>query len=309
MVSSLFPSKLAPLAAALMAVFAVGSARAEIYKWVDEGGTIHFSDDPSAAPKRRGDENSLFFVPPRAPAAAVPDSAPEPARLSDPVSPPPGDKHAVVAKIKRRGEGFVVEALINGAVRADLLIDTGSSFTILTPETARRLGHTGFGKLPRLPVSTAAGVSWVRLVTLDSVSVGGAEAEIVEGGISSRLEKGIDGLLGMSFLKEFVYRIDGAKREITLRPARGAGKTYGGHDRGWWLTKYKHYAHNIRRFRELREKLAGGVTPAQDPEMRKVSGFDEEEITKIIVYYQKLLGALDRRASSLGTPMAWRVYP
>jgi len=36
----------------LLAFWAIQSARAEIYKWVDEKGTVHFTEDPSTIPEK-----------------------------------------------------------------------------------------------------------------------------------------------------------------------------------------------------------------------------------------------------------------
>lgn len=225
-------------------------------------------------------------------------------------------RHAAVALIlaatlavapEAQTRKMTVDAVVNGSVRLNMLVDTGASFTILTASAARKLGISNLEELPRMPVSTAGGVTWIYLVELESVKVGEAEAMGIEGGVSDQVAGGLDGLLGMSFLGEFVYQVDGPGEKMSLKPQPGAD-TKGGVDNAWWLAKRNRYVENIRRFTALKENLDTGK-PIDDLEFKKTPGFTSENAGKIIAFYTRMLNSLDRRASVVGTPGDWRAIP
>ncbi|MGK7344712.1 MAG: retroviral-like aspartic protease family protein [Candidatus Nitrospinota bacterium M3_3B_026] len=300
------PSAAAAILAAALAF--AGPVEAEIYKWVDENGALRFTDDPSAIPKGRSGE-VLRIEPSDRPPSRAPEPESRGTGYIPEREPGPDEAKTFMAKMSPLGEGFTVEAGLNGAVKARLLVDTGASIVIISPETARRLGYSRLEDLPRLPVSTAGGVSWIWLIVLESVKVERAEVWSVEAGISPNFGRGMDGLLGMSFLKEFGYRLDAAAKELTLTPLAREGRTYGGYGKAWWMGRYHHYARNIRRFSELLDKMARGVSASEDPRMRKAAGFDEEGMKKLVNYYRGLFERLERRASRYGVPLEWRMYP
>lgn len=285
-----------------------GPSAAQVYKWTDENGKTHFTDDPSSIPPVMRENSGEVELP------AYDNDTPEAVEYVDGDTEKAVESEAAkpvshIARMKGAGGGYTVEASLNGGVKANMLIDTGSSFTIVSPGVAANLGYTSLDGLPRLPVSTAGGVTWIYLIAFDSVEVGGAKAEDVEGGVSPALERGMDGLLGMSFLKEFKYRMDGGRGELALTSSRRNGKTYGGKDKGWWLTKYNHYVRNIRKFTEYRDRIASGAPAFTEDETRKISGFSEEDMARIVGYYRARFEKLERRAASLGVPRSWRIYP
>jgi clan AA aspartic protease (TIGR02281 family) len=281
-------------------------SEAQTYKWTDDSGVASYTDDPTSIPSSH-----------RSKAVEV-NGKIEPSGMDDAGGGGEVPKAAVaqaaakkevlwVAPLKSRGFSYCVDAEVNRGARLNMLVDTGASFTILTVEAAKRLGFTNLDALPKMPVSTAGGVTWIHLVELESVKVGGAEAVSIEGGVSNQIGDGLDGLLGMSFLGEFVYQLDGLGGQLTLKSARGLD-TKGGGDKGWWLTRYNHYVENIHRFTAYKESLETGA-PLDDPELKKTRGFTREDVGKVIAYYTGLLNSLDRRASAVGVPREWRVYP
>ncbi|MBF0171129.1 MAG: hypothetical protein HQK87_08585, partial [Nitrospinae bacterium] len=136
-----------------------------------------------------------------------------------------------------------------------------------------------------------------------------AGVEDIEGGISETLGPGMDGLLGGSFLNEFVYQIDGSGGRLTLTPNREGKELYDGRDRAWWEMKYGHYVQAIRHYRALKGKMERGVSPAADNDLRATVGMTPADMGKIVAYYEDLLTWLERRAALAGTPKGWRKYP
>lgn len=283
-------------------------SHAQTYKWADESGEASYTDDATVIPSNR-----------RSTAVILREQALRPEMQNDekqgggeaerPAPSQSGKKGDIfyIAPLKASGFGYYVEVEVNRGVRLNMLVDTGASFTMLTVDAARRLGITDLDALPKMPVSTAGGVTWIHLVQIESVRVGGAEAVSVEGGVSGQIGGGLDGLLGVSFLGEFVYQMDGPGSKLSLKSDR-ATDAKGGGDKAWRLTRYNRYVENIRRFTALKKSLEAGA-PVDDPEFKKTPGFTSENVGKIIAYYTHLLNSLDRRASAVGAPVESRVYP
>lgn len=72
-------SRAAAVAAALLALSASPSA-ADIYRWVDDQGTIHFTDDRTAIPERHRDGSGVVVL--EAPPPLPQDPAPDPAQAA-----------------------------------------------------------------------------------------------------------------------------------------------------------------------------------------------------------------------------------
>jgi aspartyl protease family protein len=106
------------------------------------------------------------------------------------------------AVLKRGPDGhYRTEALINGQ-KVDALIDTGATGVAISQAVADKLGLKSFNAIR---TTTANGEAIGYLVRLDSVKVGGVEANNVSATIAPTLEG--DVLLGMSFLGRMDVRL------------------------------------------------------------------------------------------------------
>jgi clan AA aspartic protease (TIGR02281 family) len=116
----------------------------------------------------------------------------------------------------RSGNHFLVDARLGETQQARLLIDTGASLTILTPEvlkrggvTARPTGRTGL-------FTTANGQVSAPIFRLDSLSVGDWQVNNLEVGMLELQDAQFDGLLGMNFLGHFQFFIDQSRGLLRL---------------------------------------------------------------------------------------------
>jgi len=108
--------------------------------------------------------------------------------------------------LSRMGQSFLVEASSGNSNNLQLLIDTGASITIVTPEVLQQQGiHFQITGNTRV-FNTANGAVRAPVYILDSLTVGDWRVEQVEVGVLEL--KGMDGLLGMNFLKHFRFFID-----------------------------------------------------------------------------------------------------
>ena len=108
--------------------------------------------------------------------------------------------------LSRMGQNFLVEATPGNAHSLQLLIDTGASMTILTPDALQMQGirYQVTGK--KRVFNTANGTVDAPIYILESLTVGGWRVEQVEVGVLEL--NGVDGLLGMNYLRHFRFFID-----------------------------------------------------------------------------------------------------
>jgi len=122
----------------------------------------------------------------------------------------------VEVPISSQGRTLNVNVRLNDAGRDfHFILDTGASFTAITPDTARALGISVDSGLPRVQLSTANGLIQVPAVTLKAVNLKGALAEDVQAVVVDELN-GYDGLLGLSFLNRFNIDINHAEGKLFL---------------------------------------------------------------------------------------------
>ena len=118
--------------------------------------------------------------------------------------------------LTRSGQHFLVDASPGNAGSLRLLIDTGASMTMVTSGTLQRQGaryrDTGQSRI----FNTANGPVRAPIYILETLSIGDWAVEQLEIGVLDLAEQaGIDGLLGMNFLKHFRFFID--QNESMLR--------------------------------------------------------------------------------------------
>jgi len=114
-----------------------------------------------------------------------------------------------------------VTTTLNGRVKANLILDTGSSLVILSNKIANDLGIDANGKdsNPIELIMADGRKATARMVILESVSVQDSEVGNIEAAIMPEKESANipeDGLLGMSFLKKFSFKIDQKNDKLIL---------------------------------------------------------------------------------------------
>jgi clan AA aspartic protease (TIGR02281 family) len=258
-------------------------AYAEIYKWVDRDGRVHFSDTLAGIPPEYRDRieekvgltSTLHSSP--APQRVLPE------RLTIAPAPP-----SYAVPLRRDGNAMLVEALVGGTVRTRLLLDTGAEFTVLSTAAARRLA-LNLGSAAVIPLRSASGIFFAPMLKVPSIAVGEAVAYDVEV-IVHDATPGLDGLLGMSFLDNFLVTISTSDERLILAPLTDSmdAERYDGHPKDWWIRKFRFYRTQI-------ETLKGYSGSRYALEMERT-----------LRYFRAELEALERQASQAGVPRRWR---
>jgi len=268
----------------------VPSSYAEMYKWVDEKGTVHFTDDPSSIPEKYR-QDAETRKPSKEISTPRPQEKPKPS-LPTKVSEPEG----IIVDLFRKGELLFAEVILNSRVRRYFIVDTGSSFTLINRVTANELGIRDDENTPYIRAASVSGIISVPLVTLGSVRVGDAEVENVETVIYPMAASG-DGLLGNSFLNKFKVVIDSNNGKMTLYPMKGipSPEFPGGYSKDYWVGQFRFYNRNLE---ELRRQKAKIESQGARGELVRVNNG--------IRFFENQLSELERKASFVGVPRSWR---
>jgi clan AA aspartic protease (TIGR02281 family) len=272
----------------LLVMMFASPTQSAIYKWKDEKGKTHFTDSLSKIPpqfRKKGDLKTM---------KGVPADSENSVKLLYPEQ----NSSSYAIPIKPHGGGhFIVEALINGSTKVNLMVDTGASMVILSDRLGDLLGVNNNQNLPAMNFSTAGGTIQSPLFILDSLKIGNAEVFGVEASTNPNFNGDVDGLLGMSFLGEFKLEMDRENFTMLLKPTAKRGENlWDGHNEAWWKKKYGTYVTNIRRNAAYRNN--SGSIPSKQNEFRKM-----------VRHYTKLHAILEKRADVSGLPKKYRVYP
>jgi aspartyl protease family protein len=273
----------------MLTVF-VPSSYGEMYKWVDEKGTVHFTDDLSSIPEKYRQDAET-----RKPSKET--SAPQP--LGRPKSSPPAkasEPEGITVDLVRKGELSLAEVILNGRVKQYFIVDTGASFTLINRPTAKELGITIDESTPYMPIFTASSLIFTPLVTLSSIRVGEAEVENVDVLIHD-MPTSTAGLLGNSYLNKFKVTIDSVNGKMTLNSTQGipSPDRPGGYGKDFWVGQFRFYNRVLEEMRRIKGRYEG-----------RGSSSELTRVNNSIRYFENQLNELERKASFAGVPRSWR---
>jgi clan AA aspartic protease (TIGR02281 family) len=98
---------------------------------------------------------------------------------------------------------LAVPTVVNRQAATTFLVDTGATFTVITPKLARLLGVEITPETPHINILTANGKVAVPVVTLHHVALGDYEVENVQAVVQDLgASDSLSGLLGMNFFRD-----------------------------------------------------------------------------------------------------------
>lgn len=278
----------------LVFLLSVPSAHGETYRYVDEKGTVHFVDDLTKIPEKYRPEAELRKGPKEVPGEPV--RAPGKGVAAPASESKPREPEGFEVQLLRRHELWMTEVVLNDKLSQHLILDTGASFSLISPQAANALGIAIDENTPLIPGTTVSGTVLLPLVTLRFMRVGKAELENVEAVVHS-MPSGNQGLLGNSFLNKFRVILDAVSGKMTLFPMQGVASPDrpGGYGKDYWVGQFRFYQRNLE---ELKGLLARYQSRSEGVEFRR--------IRHAIRYFENHLSELERRASFAGVPRSWR---
>jgi clan AA aspartic protease (TIGR02281 family) len=271
------------LALSILSLLQSGSAGAEIYRWTDAQGQLHFTEDLNQVPaeqRKRAREQP-------------PEKGPDPLQLYElPKRTQPsnrvGRNEPIRIPFQREGTVMWVEAVVNERHRVPFLIDTGASGVSLPASVAREIGVAVRPDTPRVTVNTANGRARYPLVKLDSVQLGAARVN----GLAATVNPTMNiGLLGGTFFNNYRYSVDTAASVITLVPNEGVRA---GEAADQWRA----------RFREIQRSIERLEAYLSDREITRANRRIELETN--LSELRDDLRRLEKEANLAGVPQSWR---
>ena len=185
---------------AVLLLLTAGARAVEFYRWVDQNGVIHFTDNLHNVPTTQRDGAGRI-------------QAVERYRYQ----PPPAVLTKATVPFEKQGQVVVVEATLNNKTSAKFIVDTGASYTMISSATAKELAIDNDANPRTVPFQTANGLIQAPLISLDSIMVAGMEIKNLTAAVHDVIPDGkIAGLLGLNFLSNFRLDIDTQKSVLHL---------------------------------------------------------------------------------------------
>ena len=176
-------------------------AAADFYRWVDDKGIVHFTDNVHNIPENRRGTARRIQGSEGVRSQPPPATAPTKASI-------PFEKH---------GSVVIVGATLNGKTAVKLVLDTGASFTMISSATAKQLDIEPSQNTRTMPFQTANGMIHAPLISLESISVAGLELKNLTAAVHDAVpDPEVAGLLGLNFLSNFRMDIDTEKGIVHL---------------------------------------------------------------------------------------------
>ncbi|HQU28999.1 MAG: retroviral-like aspartic protease family protein [Nitrospira sp.] len=132
------------------------------------------------------------------------------------------DSEETVVPLERLGGVWVARVEFNDLHSAQLIVDTGATFTTISEDLAF---DAGIGHAPGksgIQLFTAGGNVQAEMALAKKIRVGNAGRKNVQVVIHTipNLPEGIDGLLGLSFFDRFLVHLDQSAQQLHLTPKR-----------------------------------------------------------------------------------------
>lgn len=123
-------------------------------------------------------------------------------------------------EFSRGSQGILLNVNLDDTIEARMVLDTGASIMLITRNVAGKLRINLDGAQPDMTIQTADGrkIS-AKHIVIGKVEVQGAQVRNVDAAVllSEAGDMGFgDGLLGMSFLKHFNFRVDQKEKKLIL---------------------------------------------------------------------------------------------
>ena len=271
---------------AILSVLVPSGAGADIYKWTDSEGRVHFTQDLGQVPDQHRHEAQLSRHRVRRNDLSKFESTGPPARRARAAVPGSGRRFEI--PFEMRGSSMWVYVRINDRTTAPFIVDTGASDVAVPAHVAEQAGIVVDRDTPRATYQTANGLVSKPIILIDSVQVGDVRVEDVRGSVSENMPVG---LLGGSFFNNFTFQIDPAAQMITLAPN---DRVRSGISEKQWR----------QRFAAARGRLATLDAYMESNEFARESRRLELQSKRDALDAQ--LDELESEADRAGVPQAWR---
>ncbi len=210
---------------------------AEIYRWKDGSGKMHYSTNPPSQrvkgkiEVKRNNRWSVYTGKESSESSKMPATNPiryttSSPKMSQSHRRPRGDE--TIVPYNKHNAVIIVDATINRSVTESFAIDTGATYTVISPQIAKALHLRPTSTSPQVTLQTANGTIQVPLVNLDSVTIGNLETPNVTAAVHDVDDSSaIAGLLGLNFLNRFQMTVDSTKHQLIFKSVQSSSEYQG----------------------------------------------------------------------------------
>jgi hypothetical protein len=278
----------------LQQVFSLGG---DLYKWADEEGVVHMTDNLSQVPPQYRNQVDKKTVQ----ATTQPDMKAEPQRNSNNAGANPKRFEVPYRAFEGTSRRIIIPVTFNESVSAHLLLDTGSPGLMISPELARRLSllDEQGGGLYVLAGGIGGSVPAV-LAVVDSVQVGDGRAEFLPATITQIPSSEFEGLVGMDFMANYRIGIDTKNSVLVFFELPSQPDRPGGHDEAWWRSNFQSFAKIRAEWDNYLENLKTKDLTSSERERQTEIAKDQYDQA------DKLCRKLERYARDNAVPVEWR---
>ena len=186
-------------------LFAVGISAQEFYRWVEENGSIHFTDNFRSIPQkyRHKVEKRIF--------RSAQKSTHHLTARSQLVS----SVQNIDVPLTRNGNMVIVNGTVNGRDTIKFILDTGAELTVIPRSLVQQLAIS-LDSSTATPITGIGGTIIAPLVKIGSLKVGEAEVRNLDVVIIENAPLTGQGLFGGNFLGKFRVDIDYTKNQLIL---------------------------------------------------------------------------------------------
>ena len=128
--------------------------------------------------------------------------------------------HTVEVPLQQSGHLFVATVKLNGEQDARLIVDTGASHSIVSHRLAIELGLYSDSSMGAATMNTVGGPVQAPMARIKSIRL--AEAEVKDSVVViydlPDSPAGVEGLLGLSALRQFQVTLDPTRKVLSLQP-------------------------------------------------------------------------------------------
>ena len=305
----------------LLLAVAGGASAAKVYKWVDEKGTIHFTDRLSEVPLeyRNQIETKTFKSKTKSaekfePATENTNRPAEPSQKPHSQEKNTGESAELPAVTLKRfevpyrpfegtGRRIIITVTFDKSITAPMLLDTGAPGMLISPNLADRLGL--FDKRDGKLLTRVGGIGGsipAILTIIDKVSVGGASTKFIPTTIAPMFAGASEGLVGMDFMANYKISIDTRKHVVTFEELPSKLDMPGGHDETWWRFNFRDFSKLRAEWKEYLDKLGQmSIKTSDTKRLIQIARYQHNQADKL---YRKL----EQYAIYNSVPMHWREH-
>jgi hypothetical protein len=198
--------------------------------------------------------------------------------------------------MERNGRLFLVDVTLNNNHMAKMVVDTGSQMTVISRQVAEKSIGKNIDSAPRYAISTADGERWVRLIALDSISIGPTSSNYFVVAVSDNLARGVSGFLGMDFLREFAVRLNPANLRFSIKSSNLNAGSRLEREQNWWVGRWRLFEDMADNFNKLLNSRESALVARKN----KVGNYTSADLKRLSSLYSQMASKVKKKAIESG---------